>query len=94
MGGLSRGGTHGCVCRWRPVPLAVGHASSLPVVELKLQYMGLKHYLLSLSFHYNYAYMLLAMGAYEGGCPCAAFATDALRGGGCLCAHALLCYPS
>jgi hypothetical protein len=44
-------------------------------------------------FYYNYAYMLLfAMGAYEGGCPCAASATDALWGGGCPCAHALLRY--
>ena len=35
---------------------------------------------------------LFAMGAYEGGCPCAASATDALWGGGCPCAHALLRY--
>ncbi len=34
------------------------------------------------------------MGAYEGGCPCAASATDALWGGGCPCAHALLRYIS
>ncbi len=38
--------------------------------------------------------MLFAMGAYEGGCPCAASATDALWGGGCPRAHALLRYFS
>ncbi len=108
MGGFSRGETHGCVCRWGPVPLAVGH--DLAYLLWNSSYLGAKHYSLSLlisykyaytlysmgayvSFHYDYAYMLLlAMGAYEGGCPCAAFATDALWGGGCPCAHALLRY--
>jgi hypothetical protein len=88
-GGLSRGGMHECVCRWEPVPLAVGH--DLAYLLWNSSYKGSEHYLLSL-FYYNYAYTLLAVGAYEGGCPCAASATDALRGGGCPCAHALLRY--
>ena len=88
--GLSRGGTHECVCRWGPVPLVVGH--DLAYLLWNSSYKGSEHYLLSFSFYYKYAYMLLAMGAYEGGCPCAASATDALWGGGCPCAHALLRY--
>jgi hypothetical protein len=56
MGELSHGGTHGCVCRWRPVPLAVGH--DLACLLWDSSYMGSKHYLLSLSSYYNYAYML------------------------------------
>ncbi len=91
-GGAFRGGTHGRVCCWEPVPLAVGHDPSY--LLWNSSYMGSEHYLFSLSFYYKYAYMLFAMGAYEGGCPCAASATDALWGRGCPCAHALLCYVS
>jgi hypothetical protein len=91
-GGLSCGGTHERVCRWEPVPLAVGHDPAY--LLWNSSYMGSEHYLLSLSFYNKYAYMLFAMGAYEGGCPCAASATDALWGGGCPCAHALLRYFS
>jgi hypothetical protein len=92
VGGHTGGGTHGCVCRWRPVPLAVGH--DLACLLWNSRYMGSKHYLLSVPFYYNYSYMLPAMGAYDGGCPCAASATDALLGGGglpvCPCAFMLL----
>jgi hypothetical protein len=49
-GGLSRGGAHGCGCRWGPVPLAVGH--DLACLFWNSSYMGSKHYLLCLSFYY------------------------------------------
>jgi hypothetical protein len=108
MGGFSRGETHGCVCRWGPVPLAVGH--DLTYLLWNSSHLGSKHYSLSLLFSTNMLIRyipwvpmslfttimlicyLFAMGAYEGGCPCAASATDALWGGGCPCAHALLRY--
>jgi hypothetical protein len=59
----SGGGTNGYVCRWGPVPLAVGH--DLACLLWNSRYMGSKLSLLCL--FYNYAYMLSAMGAYEGG---------------------------
>jgi hypothetical protein len=64
-GGAFRGGTHECVCRWEPVPLAVGH--DLAYLLWNSSYKGSEHYLLSFSFYYKYAYMLLAVGAYGGG---------------------------
>jgi hypothetical protein len=36
--------------------------------------------------------MLLAMGAYEGECPCAAFATDILQGGQPVCPTAYMLF--
>ena len=47
-GGLSRGGMHECVCRWEPVPLAVGH--DLAYLLWNSSYKGSEHYLLSLFF--------------------------------------------
>jgi hypothetical protein len=51
LGGLSHGGMHGCVCRWEPVPLAVGHDPAY--LLWNSSYMGSEHYLLSLSFTTN-----------------------------------------
>jgi hypothetical protein len=48
MGGFSRGETHGCVCRWVPVPLAVGH--DLAYLLWNSSHLGSKHYSLSLLF--------------------------------------------
>jgi hypothetical protein len=47
-GGALSWGTHGCVCRWRPVPLAVGH--DLACLLWNSSYMGSKYYILSLPF--------------------------------------------
>jgi hypothetical protein len=72
-----------------PVPITVGH--DLACLLWNLSATGGQRINFIPPFYYKHAYMLFAMGVF-GGCPCAGFATDALQGGGCLCAHALLRY--
>ena len=77
MGGFSRGETHVCVCRWGPVPLAVGH--DLTYLLWNSSHLGSKALLTELLFSYNYAYTLYSMGA------CVSFLLQ-------LCLYATICH--
>ncbi len=64
-GGAFPGGTHECVCRWEPVPLAVGH--DLAYLLRNSSYKGSEHYLLSFFFTTNMLICYLPWVPMRGG---------------------------